>query len=152
MNSWQLDSHRGPQSIEDRNDLERLNYLGTPKRYMWYSATIFKQELTAWRLAVGQPDIVVTDFSEADFVELLQRTSARGANHAIVRNYVTKFSGPQSWVQRSDAVIMSVDARVKGRSMSYQPKEFELLWCNECKRWRRVDLDTGRLFSNWHWL
>ena len=30
--SWQLEPYKGPQSVDDRNDLERLNYLGTPMR------------------------------------------------------------------------------------------------------------------------
>ena len=94
----------------------------------------------------------MTELSEADFVELLRRTSTRGANHAIVRNYVTRFSGPQSWAQRCDAGVMSVEAQIQGRSVNYRPNEFELLECSDCQRWRRVDLDTARLFSNWHWL
>ena len=76
--SWQLEPYKGPQSIDDRNDPERLNYLRTPTRYMWYLATIFKQELTAWARALGRPSVTATELSEADFVELLRRTSACG--------------------------------------------------------------------------
>ena len=139
----------GPQSSADRHDPLLLNYLGSPRRYMWYSAKLFKEELAAWQ----KPGkiVAVEDLSEADFEELLQRTSARGANHAVVRNYLVQFSGPQCWTQRSEAAVMNIEARVEGVHVVYRPKDFEWLECGTCKRWRRVDLSTARIFSNCQW-
>ena len=126
--------------------MKLVDYLGSPRRYMWFSAAIFKQELAAWR-----PGIATEDLSEADFVELLQRTSTRPSNHGVVRNYLVAFSGPQSWVQRAEAAVMDLEPRVEGRRVEYRPKEFEWLQCAACERWRRVDLSTVRVFANWHW-
>ena len=146
IGQWCLKKHAGPQSVADRQTPELVDYLGSPRRYTWYSATIFRQELAKW-----PNGDVAADLAEADFVELLQRTSSRAANHGWVRNYLTASSGPQSWVQRVDAAVMDIEPLVEGRRVEYRPKDFEWLECGECRRWRRVDLSTARVFSNWLW-
>jgi len=149
IGQWRLREKAGPQSSADRHDPLLLNYLGSPCRYMWFSAKLFKEELAAWQKPGNI--VAVEDLSEADFEELLQRTSSRGANHAVVRNYIVQFSGPQCWTQRSDAAVMNIEPRVAGVHVDYRPKDFEWLECGTCERWRRVDLATARLFSNCHW-
>ena len=154
IGQWRLQKNAGPQSAADRQSPGLVDYLGSPRRYMWYSATIFKQELAKWPKendgVVGE--LSVEDLSEAAFVELLKRTSSRAANHGIVRNYAVAFSGPQSWVQRSDAGVMELEPLIEGRRVEFRPKDFEWLQCSgACQRWRRVDLSTARAFSNWHW-
>jgi len=150
IGQWGLKKNAGPQSAADRDVTVLVEYLGSPRRYMWYSATIFKQELAKWSDGCS----IVADLAEGDFLELLQRTSSRAANHGWVRNYMTAFSGPQSWVQRLDAAFMEIEPVVQGRAVEYRPKDFAWLQCGreECHRWRRVDLATARVFSNWHWL
>ena len=146
VTQWRLDRKLGPQSSADRHTPHLVNYLGSPRRYAWYTATIFRQELAAWR-----PGVAVEDLAEGDFYDLLQRTSTRASNHSAVKNYLEVYSGPQCWTQRTDSLLMDIEPRVEGRRVEYRPKEFEWLECSNCQRWRRVDLATARLFSNWHW-
>ena len=143
---WRLKKGAGPQSAADQGDESLVNYLGSPRLFMWYSAVIFKDEL-----ATKFPGVCVEAVSERDFLDLLQRTSTRASNHGVVRSYFVAFSGPQSWIQRSDARMMAMEPRVEGRRVEYRPKEFEWLECGTCGSWRRVDLATARVFSNSYW-
>ena len=105
--AWQLEPWSGPQSASDRRVDARYSYLGTPKRFMWFSNIIFRQELAA--LAPGGHLLSV---NESVFMEALARTTARAANHSVVRNYLTPFSGPQCFCQRHDAALFHLEPAV----------------------------------------
>ena len=84
VHGWRLQPYRGPQTADDRHDATKVDYLGEPRRFMYYSALLFREELEALR-----PGATLADVSEPDFMEVLKRTSARAANNGMVRNYFT---------------------------------------------------------------
>ena len=43
--SWGLEPKRGPQSLEDRRDQQRMDYLGDPAVYKYYDKEISVDEL-----------------------------------------------------------------------------------------------------------
>ena len=88
--SWKLDVFCGPQSAAERYDKQKLEYLAESHRFIWFSALIFQQEMHA-----VHPSCTLLTITEDIFMQVLQRTNARAANHSIVRNYLQPFSGPQ---------------------------------------------------------
>ena len=133
----------------DRQNKDRHDYLGKPTRFMWFSSTIFKQELHA--LAPGSTVLTAT---ETIFMQALQRTSARASNHSVVKNYFQPFSGPQCFCQRHDANLFLLEPCSVRQQRLLQTNEFSWLYCDApgCGKVRRVDLPTLRLFANrtWH--
>ena len=97
------------------------------------------------------PGKSVEDLSEYDFMVLLQATSTRAANHAVVRNYAIPFSGPQCYVQRRTKSLLSQEPRVSGQATPARTLDFMWLQCAACEKWRRVDKLTGHFFENKHW-
>ena len=76
--AWRLEPWSGPQNAAERHNKSRHEYMGSLKRFMWFSSTIFNQELQA--LAPGSSLI---DVSERTFMQALQRTTARASNHNV---------------------------------------------------------------------
>ena len=116
---------------------------------MWFSSTIFKQELQA--LVPGSTLLSVT---EPVFMQALQRTTARASNHSVVRNYLQPYSGPQCFCQRHDAALFLLEPRTVSQRAPLRAKDFSWLYCDapDCGKARRVDLSTLRLFANRTWL
>ena len=147
--AWHLHEWSGPQSATDRQNKDRHNYLGSPNRFMWFSSTIFFQELHA--LAPGSTLLNVT---EPLFMQALQRTSVRAANHSVVRNYLQPYSGPQCFCQRHDNALFLLEPSTVSQRAPLRAKDFAWLYCDapDCGKARRVDLATLRLFANSTWL
>ena len=121
IHSWQLQRNKGPQSAADRHDLERLNYLGHPRRFMYYSGSFFTEELETVRAGATLEDV-----TEPEFMEALKRTSARAANYGVVRNYLAAHSGPQCFTQRFDEALMGLEPTAPYTAAT-RPKDFEWL-------------------------
>ena len=82
---------------------------------------------------------------------VLQATSTRAANRAVVRNYAAPFSGPQCYCQKSSRILLEQEPRVSGAGVATRIPEFMWLQCSDCVKWRRVDLPTGRFFDARVW-
>ena len=54
---WALQERRGPQSSAERHERQKVNYLGTPRRYKFFSRMIFDRELTALREGATLDDV-----------------------------------------------------------------------------------------------
>ena len=147
-NTWKLEEYRGPQSASEQCILSKYEYMGQPHRFMWFSASIFRQELKA--LA---PNGLVEHVAEDILMDALQRTNVRAANHSVVRNYLQAFSGPQCFAQRGDRSLFALEPSVVGSRTPFSAKDFEWLYCDDeaCGRARRVDVSTARCFSNKAW-
>ena len=143
---WKLARSRGPQGLSERGDLEKLNYLGKPKRFKYFSGRLFQQEVQAFRSGA-----TIANLTEAEFMRCLQATSTRAANHSVVRNYLVAFSGPQCYSQRDDAALLGLEPTVSGVRAPYKTKEFAWLQCNVCSKWRRVDRPTAFLYDSRTW-
>ena len=128
VHNWELQRDKGPQSVADRHNVERLNYLGHPRRFIYYSGIFFAPELQTVRMGA-----TIEDVTEGEFMEALKRTSARAANHAVVRNYLVAHSGPQCFIKRFDQALMALEPRAP-HTAAVRPKAFEWIECSRCKK------------------
>ena len=147
IQQWRLDRNRGPTSAAERFD-EKVNYLGSPKKYKYFSKTVFAQELNAI-----QNGLHPLNATEIQFMDALEHTSIRMRHWSLVRRAGSSYEyrGPQSWIQRGDPILM--DFEPQDREIArYQSKPsdvcVEFLQCNCCKQWRRVDLSTYNIYCN----
>ena len=147
VHNWELQRDKGPQSVADRHNVERLNYLGHPRRFIYYSGHFFSHR--SCRQFAGA---TIEDVTEGEFMEALKRTSARAANHAVVRNYLVAHSGPQCFIQRFDQALMALEPRAP-HTAAVRPKAFEWIECSRCKKTATGGCgDMERLFANRTWL
>ena len=144
--AWGLLPRRGPQSSAERHDPTKLNYLGAPRRYQYFSRLIFDRELQAIRDAASLDDV-----TEEEFQMALHRTAAVAVNHQVTRSYGTPFAGPQSLFQRHDAALMQMEPGPRAGGHAGSTPEFLWLQCDACDRQRRVDQATFDLFHNATW-
>ena len=144
--SWQLLRGRGPQNLEDRRNAGKLDYLGSPRRFKFFSAWIFRHKLKAFR-----PAAELASISKSELMTVLQATSTRAANRAVVRNYAVPFSGSQCYCQRASSSLFQQEPRAMGVGLPLRAGDFVWLQCSDCRKWRRVDLPAGRLFDAQVW-
>jgi hypothetical protein len=147
--NWKLTAGREPQRAEDRQDPERVNYLGTPRRHTYYSYSLFQAELKNVRAGATPRDATELEFDTA-----LRLTSARGANTAVVRNYQRpQYSGPQKVVQRDQIENLELEPQLRrsGNVIPGSTRGFDEIQCHDCGRWRRVDEATLKQFQNRTW-
>ena len=50
--AWNIEAQKGPLTLEDRSDPEKLNYLGTPFVYKYYDQVVFPRTARYRRVAV----------------------------------------------------------------------------------------------------
>ena len=153
--SWKLQENQGPQSREDRFDGTKLNYLGQPQKFKFFSRSAFDKVLLLIRTGA-----TLESLSEDEFMSALDLTTKVCSNNAFVRNYVSPYAGPQCYVQRRNDFIMGLEPRPEAAVSSVPRVEWiddaveitiEWISCDVCEKWRRVDARTYLLYHNDTW-
>ena len=149
--SFQLRSCRGPQCVEDRHDIDKVNYIGGLKLWKYFWRPVFDHEL---KLMCPNDPSALDHISEAQFYELLRLTNQRVWNLAIIRNHIIPFAGPQCFHHKDDPVRMHAAPDIEVASNPSLDVPYKWMQCSQasCQRWHRVDHDTARLYDDERWI
>ena len=79
--SWKLKASQGPQSREDRFDAAKINYLGQPQKFKFFSRAVFDKVLPLIRSGAS-----VDDLAEDEFMSALDLTTKVCSNNGFERN------------------------------------------------------------------
>ena len=145
---WQIEAFKGPQSIDDRHT-EREEYTGRyVSQFKFYSWSRFCYALRSLR-----PGATVDDTTEREFMMALERTSASMKNWTVTRNFTqaSQYKGPQSFSHKHDEprLKFDLDSPVTGNSRGVDADfPFQVLKCDICHKYRRVDASTYGVFEN----
>lgn len=95
----------------------------------------------------------MNDVTEREFMVALERTSTSMRNWTVTRNFkrACQYKGPQSFGHASNAQRMhfDVDDTVSGKSGTTDVDfPFQVLLCEACNNYRRVDDSTYKTFEN----
>ena len=143
----------GPQGLADRGS-EREGYTGNYLRaFKLYHRDVFCDELRGLR-----PDLRPETATEREFMDALAATNARLMQWSMYRGVAASSvwcSGPKCFPHRLDVdrlrfVPPAVASEPAARCKPADLEDVGWLCCgvSGCSRWRRVDRDTLRVFSN----
>ena len=135
----------GPQTLDGRHNDEKLNYVWTPLVHKFYDHGIFNEELRGLDNTLS-PETA----TERQFEEALRRTSFRISSAWSKRTITSEFQGPQQYAHRFtiQRVHFSLDDTFVPRQGLDDKTCITWLLCDSCKKWRRVDVQTMKTYSN----
>ena len=143
--SWNLQRHMGPQTLDDRHNEEKLNYVGAPLVHKFYDRGISNEELR------GLDNILSVETArDRQFEEALRRTSFRISSAWSKRTITSEFQGPQQYAHRFciQRIHFSLDDTFVPRRGLDEKTCITWLQCDSCEKWRRVDVQTMKTYSN----
>ena len=168
--AWGLTPHAGPQSVADRADLAKMDYVGDPRRFRFYAVTVFRRKLES--LVAGSTELVngrlhLTDrATEQQFMVALDLTSRAMQDMHVVRSSgaVCHYRGPQCFTHRHDVERLGFEplpvacppglaGRVTPPARRRMDFVMPMVQCDEplCRKWRRIDGATRDLFHGEGW-
>ena len=143
--SWNLQRHMGPQTLDDKNDEDKLNYVGSPLVHKFYDRGIFIEELR------GLDNTLFPETaSERQFEEALRRTYFIIMSAWSTRAITSEYQGPQQYAHRFciQRINFSLDETFIHRQGIDDKNYVTWLKCDSCEKWRRVDMQTLHTYSN----
>ena len=124
-----------------------MNYLGEPRAYKYYDERIFLRELRRIDLTL-YPESA----TERQFEEALEQTSRAIFENLAKRSLVDEYRGPQSIVHLTcnERQHFRLDSDVSASTSSDRNKDQAVVWmqCTTCSKWRRIDTQTLRAYSD----
>ena len=168
--AWGLSPHAGPQSVADRADLAKMDYVGDPRRFRFYAMTVFRGKLES--LVAGSTELVngrlhlTGRATERQFMVALDLTSRAMQDMHVVRSSgaVCHYRGPQCFTHRHDVERLGFEplpvasppglaGRVTPPARRRMDLVMPMVQCDEpsCRKWRRIDGATRDLFHGEGW-